>query len=64
MYFGFETKKELREQANEAEGRAVIHFSKLMKIENILKQSDETKENYYKTLDKIKRVIYSDQTIK
>ena len=55
----FETKKELKEQLYEAETRAVTHFRKVNKIENILKQSEETKENYFETLDKIKRVIYS-----
>ncbi len=55
----FETKKDLRNQLEEAETRAVIHFTKLNKIENILQQSEITKENYFETLDKIKRVIYS-----
>ena len=55
----FETKKDLRNQLEEAETRAVIHFTKLNKIENILKQSEITKENYFETLDKIKRVISS-----
>jgi hypothetical protein len=58
----FETKKSLREQLEEAETRAVIHFTKLNKIENILKQSEITKENYFETLDKIKRVISSNTT--
>ena len=58
----FETKKDLRNQLEEAETRAVIHFTKLNKIENILKQSEMTKENYFETLDKIKRVISSNTT--
>jgi hypothetical protein len=58
----FETKKSLREQLEEAETRAVIHFTKLNKIENILQQSEITKENYFETLDKIKRVISSNTT--
>ena len=55
----FETKKELKEQLEEAETRAVIHFNKVNKIENILRNSEVVKENYFETLDKIKRVIYS-----
>ena len=55
----FETKKELKEQLEEAETRAVIHFNKVNKIENILRQAEIVKENYFETLDKIKRVIYS-----
>lgn len=60
MYF--ETKKELREQLEEAETRAVMHYRKLHKIENILKKSEITKENYFETLDKIKRVIFPNTT--
>ena len=60
----FETKKELREQLYEAETRAVTHFRKVNKIENILKQSDITKENYFETLEKIKRVIFPNTTFK
>ena len=59
MFLGIETKKDLKEQLEEAETRAVIHFSKVNKIENILKHSDETKENYFITLNKIKKVIFS-----
>ena len=64
MFIVFETKKDLKEQLYEAERRAGEHFTKVMKIENILEKADITKENYFKTIDKIKRVIYSDQTIK
>ena len=59
MFLGIETKKDLKEKLEEAETRAVIHFSKVNKIENILKYSDETKENYFITLNKIKKVIFS-----
>lgn len=59
MFLGIETKKDLKEQLEEAETRAVTHFTKVNKIENILKHSDATKENYFITLDKIKKVIFS-----
>lgn len=58
MLLGIETKKDLKNQLEEAETRAVTHFTKLIKIENILKSSDVTKENYFVTLDKIKKVIF------
>lgn len=58
----FETKKELKEQLEEAETRAVIHFNKVNKIENILRQAEIIKENYFETLDKIKRVIFSSES--
>ena len=57
MILGIETKKDLRNQLEEAETRAVTHFNKFNKIENILKKSEETKENYFITLNKIKEVI-------
>ena len=59
MFLGIETKKDLKEQLEEAETRAVTHFSKVNRIENNLKNSEETKENYFITLDKIKKVIFS-----
>ena len=59
MFLGIETKKDLKEQLEEAETRAVTHFTKVNKIENILKKSDATKENYFITLNKIKKVIFS-----
>ena len=58
MVLGIETKKDLRNQLEEAELRAVTHFNKVNKIEHILKSSDVTKENYFVTLDKIKKVIF------
>lgn len=57
MILGIETKKDLRNQLEEAETRAVTHFNKVNKIENILKKSEETKEKYFITLNKIKEVI-------
>lgn len=59
-----ETKKQLREEAENAELRAVTHFQKLNKIEQILKQADFKKEMYYETLEKIKRVIFPNANLK
>ena len=50
-----ETKKQLRQEAENAEIRAVTHFQKLNKIEQILKQADFKKEMYYETVQKIKK---------
>ena len=57
-----ETKKQLREGLENAELRAVTHFRKLNEIENILKRADSTHEMYYETVDKIKRVIFTNTT--
>lgn len=57
MVLGIETKKDLRNQLVEAETRAITHFSKVNKIENILKIAEITKENYFVTLNKVKEVI-------
>ena len=54
-----ETKKQLRQEAENAELRAVTHFQKLNKIEQILKQADYKKEMYYDTVQKIKKVIFT-----
>lgn len=59
MFLGIETKKDLKEQLEEAETRAVTHFNKVNEIELILLHADNTKENYFITLDKIKKVIFS-----
>lgn len=54
-----ETKKQLRKEAENAELRAVTHFQKLNKIEQILKQAEYKKEMYYDTVQKIKKVIFT-----
>lgn len=53
----FETKKDLKERLEEAETRAVTHFRKLNRIENILKESERTKEPYVDTIIKIKELF-------
>lgn len=58
----FETKKELKKDAELAEERATIHFRKVNQIELILKNADRTHEMYYETIDKIKRVIFTNTT--
>lgn len=59
----WETKKELRAELENAEQRGVTHFNKVNKIENILKNADKTHEMYYVTLDKIKRVIFTNANL-
>ena len=59
-----QTKKQLRLEAENAELRAVTHFRKVCKIEQILKNADRTHEMYYETVDKIKRVIFPNTTYK
>lgn len=58
----FETKKQLRKECENAETRAVTHFRKLNEIETILKRADMTHEMYYETVNKIKRVIFTNTT--
>ena len=60
----WETKKELRKEAELAEGRAVTHFRKVNQIEMILKNADKNHEMYYETLHKIKRVIFPNANLK
>ena len=59
-----ETKKQLREEAENAELRAVTHFQKLNKIEQILINADKTHEMYYQTVEKIKKVIFPNANLK
>lgn len=58
----FETKKQLRKECENAETRAVTYFKKLNEIETILKRADMTHEMYYETVNKIKRVIFTNTT--
>lgn len=52
-----ETKKKLKEKANNAEQRAVVHFRKLQEIENILGRAKINKTPSVIVVDKIKEVI-------
>lgn len=52
-----ETKKKLKEKANNAEQRAVVHFRKLQEIENILGRAEINKTPSVIVVDKIKEVI-------
>ena len=49
----------LQEESYNAEKRALIHFRKLFKIENIIKQAEKDKTPSVIVLDKIKEVIQS-----
>lgn len=52
-----ETKRALKEKANNAEQRAVVHFRKLQEIENILGRAEINKTPSVIVVDKIKEVI-------
>jgi hypothetical protein len=52
-----ETRKKLKEKANNAEQRAVVHFRKLQEIENILGRAEINKTPSVIVVDKIKEVI-------
>lgn len=57
--------KELEEDCNNAELRAVTHFRKLNKIENLIKEEQKKpiyNRNNFTLVSKIKEVITSDQT--
>ena len=50
-------KKKIKEQAENAERRALIHFRKLQAIEKIIKQEEANKTPAVFIVDKIKEVI-------
>lgn len=50
-------KKKIKEQAENAERRALIHFRKLQTIEKIIKQEEANKTPAVFIVDKIKEVI-------
>lgn len=52
-----ESRRKLKEQAINAEQRAVIHYRKLHKIEMILRQAEIEKTPAVFIVDKIKEVI-------
>ena len=57
--------KELEEDCNNAELRAVTHFRKVNKIENLIKEEQKKpiyNRNNFTLVNKIKEVITSDQT--
>lgn len=55
----WETKKQLKEEAENAESRAVSHFMKLNAIEQILKREQANKTPAVWIVKKIEDVIYS-----
>lgn len=57
--------KELEEDCNNAELRAVTHFRKINEVENLIKEEQRKplyERNNFKLVSKIKEVITSDQT--
>ena len=59
-----DTKKRLREQRDNAEERAMIHFRKLNRIESIIRVAKLQRTPSVLVVDKIEEVISSDQTNK
>lgn len=55
----WETKKQLREELENAESRAVAHFMKLNTIERILKIEQSKKTPAVHIVKKIEEVIYN-----
>lgn len=53
---------DIMEQAYNAEYRALTHFRKLFKIENIIREAEKNKTPSVIVLDKIKEVINDDQS--
>lgn len=49
--------RKLKEQAENAESRATMHFRKLQAIENIIRKEEENKTPAVFIVDKIKEVI-------
>lgn len=56
-YFSKKEIGKIKKMENRAEQRAIIHFKKLNQIEKILKESEIKKENYFKTIEKIKEIM-------
>lgn len=57
--------KELEEERNNSELRAVTHFRKINKVESLIKKEQNKplyERNNFKLVSKIKEVITSDQT--
>lgn len=57
--------KELEEDRNNSELRAVTHFRKINKVENLIKEEQKKpiyNRNNFSLISKIKEVITSDQT--
>lgn len=52
-----ETKKKLKEKANNTKQKTIIHFRKLQEIENILGRAEINKTPSVIVVDKIKEVI-------
>lgn len=54
--------KKLKQERDNAEQRALTHFRKLFKIEQLLRQAEKDKTPSVIVVDKIKEAISSDQT--
>lgn len=47
----------LKAERDNAEERATIHFRKLNRIENIIKEGEKNKDPYFNIVDKIKEEL-------
>ena len=56
----WETKKQLREERENAERRAVTHFRKLNLIENLIRIEQANKTPSVHIVEKIKKILVSD----
>lgn len=56
----WETKKELREELENAEERAVTHFRKLNQIENLIRIEQANKTPSVHIVEKIKKILVHD----
>lgn len=56
----WETKKQLREERENAEKRAVTHFRKLNQIESIIRIEEEKRTPTVHIVEKIKKILVND----
>lgn len=56
----WETKKQLREELENAEQRAVTHFRKLNQIENLIRIEQANKTPSVHIVEKIKKILVPD----
>ena len=56
----WETKRQLREELENAEERAVTHFRKLNQIENLIRIEEANKTPSVHIVEKIKKILVHD----
>jgi hypothetical protein len=58
----FKSKKELKKELSEVNSDLLYYRGKVVFLADIIKQANETNENPYITMRKIKDLLYSDVT--